>query len=240
MEHKIAILGDFNTGYTTHHALNKAVQEVQALLPGAVQFHWIGTDAFDPIQVFEHEAYKGLWIAPGSPYKNDGKVLEAITYVRTHHIPTLGNCGGFQYMLIEFARNVCGITQAAHEETDAGAQELLISKLSCSLVEQEEELDIVTGSLLHNIIRKEKITGRYYCSYGLNNAYHTIVQQHGLTFTAFSADKQVRAFELATHPFFLGTLFQPALTSTADEPNPIIMSFVQHCIHTHNTIISSI
>lgn len=237
MSTKIAILGDFNPAYATHHALNKTTQDVQAVLPEGVQFNWIGTDVFDPVQIFEHDGYKGLWIAPGSPYSNDQNAIDVITYARTNNIPTLGNCGGFQYMLIEFARNVCGIEQAGHEETDAGAQELVITKLSCSLVEQEEELTVTdTSSLLYSIIGKEKLLGRYYCSYGLNEAYHATLKEHGLTVTAFSPDKQVRAFELNTHPFFLGTLFQPALTSTADAPDPVIVSFIQHSIKIFNTL----
>lgn len=241
MANKIAILGDFNPAYTTHHALNKAAQDVQAILPEAVQFDWIGTDVFKPVQVFEQESYKGLWIAPGSPYKNDQNAIDVITYARTNNIPTLGNCGGFQYMLIEFARNVCGIEQACHEETDPGEQELVITKLSCSLVEKQEELIISdTSSALYSIIGKEKFPGRYYCSYGLNEAYHETLKDHGLTFTACSPGKQVRAFELKAHPFYLGTLFQPALTSAADEPNPIIVSFVQHSLKIFNIVNSSL
>ena len=46
-----------------------------------------------------------------------------------------------------------------------------------------------------------------------------------------------QSFEIDDHPFFIGTLFQPALTSTADEPNPIITAFVKKCIK-HKTIIA--
>lgn len=237
MSTKIAILGDFNRAYATHHALNKTTQDVQAVLPEVVQFDWIGTDVFKPVQIFEHEGYKGLWIAPGSPYKNDENVLKAIAYTRMNNIPTLGNCGGFQYMLIEFAKNVCGVIAANHEETNPDGPELLINKLSCSLVGQEEELAITDkASLLYRIIRKDEIIGRYFCNYGLNDEYREILQHYGLAYTALSPEKEVRAFELKTHPFFLGTLFQPALTSTEDAPDPIIISFIQHSIKIFNTL----
>lgn len=239
MDNKIAILGDFNTNYATHHALNRATQDVQGMFPVNVQFHWIGTNVFNAAQVFEQEGYSGLWIAPGSPYRDDEKVISAITYTRTHNIPTLGNCGGFQYMLIEFARNVCGIRHAGHEETDPEAKEPVISKLSCSLVEKEETLYIKdTTTLLYNIIQKEYLAGRYYCSYGLNEAYRQTLEQQGLGFTAFSPEGHVRAFELKTHPFFLGTLFQPALTSGTGAPNPVIVSFIRHSLKNFNTSIS--
>lgn len=241
MDLKIAILGDFNTAYATHHALNKVTEEVQGVLPAGIRFHWLGTDVFNPEQVFEQEGYAGLWIAPGSPYRDDENVIHAITYARTRNIPTLGNCGGFQYMLIEFARKVCGIEQAGHEETDADAKEPVISKLSCSLVEKEEMLNIKDhSSLLYDITRKEHFPGRYYCSYGLNEAYRRPLEEHGLSFTAFSTEGHVRAFELKTHPFFLGTLFQPALTSAAEMPNPVILSFIRHSLKNSDILNSLI
>jgi CTP synthase (UTP-ammonia lyase) len=166
-------------------------------------------------------------------------VLDSIRYVREKKIPALGNCGGFQHMIIEFARNVCGITLADHEETNPGSPDLLIEKLSCSLVEQQEELTVVDkNSLLFDIIQKEKLVGKYFCSYGLNNSYVDQLQSKGLIPTALSKDGQVRAFEISDHPFFIGTLFQPALTSTVDDPNPIIIAFVKKCIQHENSIAS--
>jgi CTP synthase (UTP-ammonia lyase) len=134
-------------------------------------------------------------------------------------------------MIIEFARNVCGIVNADHEEVNQNSSDILISKLSCSLVEQEEELMITdTDSILYNTIKKEQLKGRYFCSYGLNEKYVDILKSSGLKLTAKSKDGQIRAFELENHPFFVGTLFQPALTSTIEEPSPLIIEFVNRCI----------
>ena len=228
---KIAILGDFNPAVSTHHALNDSIRQVKKLFQEEIQLDWIGTDIFDCRVVFERQGYKALWIAPGSPYKNDQNVLDAITYVRTNKIPVLGNCAGFQYMLIEFARNVCGIVNANHEETSPDSEDLLIAKLSCSLVEQEEELELTApGSMLFSIIKKDHLLGRYFCNYGLNSAYVDTLKARGLKITAVSSDKQVRAFELENHPFFIGSLFQPALTSSNEEPNPIIVTFFEKAL----------
>src|SRR5947207_13681101 len=109
MLYRIAILGDFNPIYSTHHALNDSIRQVTKLFSEEIQFDWIGTDIFNAGTAF-HLLYSGLWIAPGSPYKNMQNVLDSIKYTRERKIPALGNCGGFQHMIIEFARNVCGIT----------------------------------------------------------------------------------------------------------------------------------
>lgn len=236
MLYKIAILGDFNPIHSTHHALNDSIRQVKKLFSDEIQFDWIGTDIFNCKTAFSN-LYSGLWIAPGSPYKDMQHVLDTIKYARTNNITTLGNCGGFQHMIIEFARNVCGITLADHEETNPGSPDLLIAKLSCSLVEQEEHLTISDkNSLLFNIIQQEQLTGKYFCSYGLNKSYIGQLKSNGFKITALSSDGEVRAFEIAGHHFFIGTLFQPALTSAADGPDPIITAFVKKCIVYKNAV----
>ena len=227
---RIAILGDFNPIYSTHHALNNSLREVIKRFDEDIQFDWISTDIFN-FKIAFNQLYCGLWIAPGSPYKDMKNVIDTITYVRQNNIPTFGNCGGFQHMIIEYARNICGIFNADHEETNPESKELLISKLSCSLIEKEELLTIVNkDSILFDIVRKENLLGKYFCSYGVNEKYISILKDNGLKLTAISEDGQVRAFEIEDHPFFLGTLFQPALTSTNNHPNPLIVEFVRRSI----------
>jgi CTP synthase (UTP-ammonia lyase) len=231
MIEKIAILGDFNPIYSTHHALNDSTRQIQKHLNTAIQFDWIATDIFEPKIVFEKNNYKGLWIAPGSPYKSMDNVIAAIEYTRNNNIPTFGNCGGFQHMIIEFAINVCGIEAAGHEETNPDSAELLIKKLACSLKGEQENLTIINrDSFLYRTLQSETLLGKYYCSYGVNEQYVETLTQNGLTFTSTSEDGHYRSFEIMTHPFFVGTLFQPALTSTEETPNPIIIEFIKKSI----------
>lgn len=230
MTTRIAILGDFNPVYSTHHALNDSVRQITGRFAEELQFDWIATDIFRSKMAFKN-LYAGLWIAPGSPYRDMQNVLEAITYARQNGIPTFGNCGGFQHMVIEFAKNVCGIQGAGHEETDPAAEALIIAKLACSLVEQQEQLKVIDrDSLLFRILQEDQFPGRYFCSYGINSQYLDSLRASGLKLTTLSEDGQVRAIELQGHPFFLGTLFQPALTSSFETPNPLILAFVQACL----------
>ncbi len=230
MTKRIVILGDFNPAYSTHLALNESTKQVKNVLSEEIQFDWIGTDTFHYELAFA-EVYGGLWLAPGSPYNDMNNVINAIRFTRENNIPTFGNCGGFQHMIIEFARNVCLITGADHEETNPDADELLISKLACSLVQQQEQLTITDeNSLLFRIIGKHSFIGKYYCSYGINSTYLDVLRAHGLKTPAISDDNHIRAIEIENHPFFLGTLFQPALTSTQEEPDPLILDFVKRAI----------
>lgn len=223
---KIIVLGDFNPQYYTHLALNDAIRHLSEAVKHAVAFEWADTDKLDFTTAFI-STYSGLWVAPGSPYKDMDNVINAIRFAREHNIPVIGNCGGFQHMLIEYARNVCGLEHADTEETHPDGVDFLISKLTCSLVGQKEEISIDRSSFLYTLAGKDYLTGKYHCSYALNPDYIPLLKSFGLKITATNTDGLVRAFELPTHPFFVGTLFQPALTSTADQPDPILLGFVK-------------
>ena len=225
---KIAILGDFNPHHYTLNILNESIGHIKKHLQQNIQFNWIDTDVFNAEDIFGNQAYKGLWIAPGSPYKDFDNVLKVIEYARLKNIPTLGNCGGFQHMLIEFARNVCSIQAADHEESNPETTEAIIHKLSCSLKGGQEELQIIgKNSLMFSIIQKEIFIGKFNCSYGLNKKYIPVLQNNGLIFTTKSDSGEYRSFEIKNHPFYMGTLFQPALSSTQENPDPIIISFIK-------------
>lgn len=231
MIYKIAILGDFNPTYPTLNALNDSTRHVQKYLDEEIHFDWIPTDIFNPKTVFEEQNYKGLWIAPGSPYRSMENVINTIQYSRINNVPTFGNCGGFQHMVLEFAKNVCGIDNADHEETNPEGSNLLIKKLACSLKAEQENLKIIDKtSSLYKVLTQEQLLGKYNCSYGINEEYVPLLEENGMTFTSISEDGNYRSFEIKSHPFFIGTLFQPALTSSEVQPNRIIIEFVKNSI----------
>jgi CTP synthase (UTP-ammonia lyase) len=227
---QVGIIGDFSGTMYTHKALNDAVEHCRARLKFVLQAPWIPTTSVTDEFLTQH-AFQGFWIAPGSPYKNDEGVYKLIRWARENNFPLFGTCGGFQYMLIEYARNVLGFAHADHEETASEADQLVISKLSCSLKGQDEEIAITdTTSWLHQVAGKPKITGKFYCSYGVNPRYQTILNQYPMIFTAFAPSGEPRAFELKTHRFFKGTLFQPSLDSSVEKPNALMLSFFSHCL----------
>ena len=227
---KIALLGDYDPSMVTLKAINDTFDPLMNQLNKDIRFLWFDTDKFNYEKAFR-DGYAGLWITPGSPYRDMENVLNSISYTRQNNIPTFGNCGGFQHMAIEFARNVCHIYNADHQETNPSGKELIIVKLACSLVEQSELLTITQkDSILNRIIGKDQFTGKYFCSYGINSQYLKNLESNGLLFTAMSEDGQMRAFEIQSHPFFLGTLFQPAMTSDENHLNPLIVEFVKRCI----------
>ena len=50
----------------------------------------------------------------------------------------------------------------------------------------------------------------------------------GFPVVARGSKEECRAIESPAHLFYIATLFQPQLSSSQDEPHPLIMAFVQH------------
>ncbi len=225
---RIALVGDFDEKIHTLVALNKSIDHAKQSLSFELNAEWVPTVEVDKI-LSASNYYDGIWIVPGSPYKNDEGVLAVIRKAREKNIPILGSCGGFQYMVLEYAKNVLKIQQANHEETNPDGISI-ISKLSCSLKGQQERVKIKDkSSWLYHVLKTDEVVGSYYCSYGVNPQYFEKINQPPFAFTAFSSTGEVRAFELKGHRFFKGTLFQPSLDSSYKTPNPLILDFFNVC-----------
>jgi CTP synthase (UTP-ammonia lyase) len=225
----ICVIGDYDPHMYTHVALNNAIEHCRPFVQVELIYAWLATDQITET-IFTRNKFQAFWIAPGSPYKNDEAVYNVIRWARENDFPILGTCGGFQYMVVEYVRNVLGIHDAGHQETEPDAEKLIISKMSCSLKGQQEEIHIKDhDSWIYNVLKRNTLTGKFNCSYGVNPVYQSQLNKPPFTFTAFSKDGDVRALELKTHRFFNGTLFQPPLDSSPEKPNELILDFINHC-----------
>jgi CTP synthase (UTP-ammonia lyase) len=141
-------------------------------------------------------------------------------------VPFLGTCGGFQHALIEYTRSVLGWEDAAHAENVPGAARALIAPLACPLVEASERLRLRAGSRLAAAYGRLEIEEAYHCSYGLNPEHAAALFGGPLAVSAEDAAGAVRAVELAEHPFFVATLFQPERRALAGEAPPPVLAFL--------------
>ena len=224
---KLAIIGDFNPASQTHIVTNDAIEHSKKFLQTDIDAEWVPTDSIMANFTTIVDRYHGFWIAPGSPYRSMTGALEVIKYARLNNIPTLGTCGGFQHMVIEFARNVLGITEAEHAEYDPYASKLVVTPLSCSLAGKKLEINITDKeSLTCKIFRTDKIEEQYYCNFGLNPDYEAEIDRQGFKVVGSDADKEARILELQGHKFFIATLFVPQAGSTFEHPNKLVTEFI--------------
>jgi CTP synthase (UTP-ammonia lyase) len=185
---------------------------------------WLSTDEIDET-LFER--FSGIWVAPGSPYKNMDQTLWAIRYARENGVACFGTCGGFQHMIIEYARNVLGFKDASHAEYDPYASNLFISQLECELEGREMQLTFSSGSRVAEIYGATSATEEYYCNFGVNPNYISLLKSGPLKVTGSDSEGEIRVVELPDHPFFLGTLFVPQTRSTPAQPHPLVNAFMR-------------
>ena len=218
---RIALLGDKDLEKVTHRALAAAV----AQLPTGVEADWVGTDT---PQARALEAFDGVWLLPGTPYRDDEAVLAAIDWALDSGTPLLGTCGGFQYAVLALARRLAGIEDAANAEVDPDAGAAVVAALACSLIGEEREVTCVPGTRLAAICGTAPFTGFHWCSYGLAGAFTERLVDAGVVVSAHAPDAGVEGIELPDHPFFVATLFQPQIGALAGAPlHPLIAAFTE-------------
>ncbi len=224
MKRSIAIIGEYNPTFPPHIATSAAIEYSRSALGVDVDGVWMSTEEIDQT-LFER--FSGIWVAPGSPYKNIDKTLWAIRYARENGIACFGTCGGFQHMIIEYARSVLGFKDAAHAEYDPYASNLFITQLACSLAGREMELTFSPGSQVAEIYGATSAIEQYYCNFGVNPDHVSRLKSGPLRITGSDSDGEIRVIELPGHPFFVGTLFVPQTHSTADQPHPLVTAFIK-------------
>jgi len=224
---RIALVGDRSPNVVSHTRLPLILDALAERDRLVLDAYWIPSEdagAEDAVRGFD-----AVWVVPGSPYRSEAGVLSAIRTARVEGIPFLGTCGGFQHALLEYARDVCGLTRVAHAENDPDAEDLLIEPLACSLVGHEAVVTIDPGSLAESVIGSERTVERYFCAYGPSRHLDTL-RAHGLRFTGHDEDGHVRIAELPGHPFFLATLFQPELSGDGTRPHPVVRALARAAV----------
>jgi CTP synthase (UTP-ammonia lyase) len=224
-ETRIGLIGDFNERQKAHFAIPKAIATASE---GQAEATWVPTDSIgkgDSLTQFQ-----GIWCVPGMPYRDADGVLRAIRHARISHTPFIGTSAGFQYVLIEFARNVLGLAEADHQKSNPKAAIPIISPLDAALAGVKARVRFMEGSHLRKAYRAPDSIEEYHCSFGLNRRYRRLLEGAQLYIAAVDDDHEVRAVELDGHPFFVATLFQPEMHSANGAAcSPVVHAFVAAC-----------
>jgi CTP synthase len=175
----------------------------------------------------------------------EGKI-EAVRHARIHGIPYLGICLGMQLAIVEFARNVAGLTGAHSTEFHRGGPHPVIALISewqdlKGTVESRDEksdlggtmrlgaqeVRISHGSLAHAVYGLDLIRERHRHRYEFNNRYLQKMMNAGLRFSGFSRDGLVEIIELPGHPFFIASQYHPEFRSTPRDGHPLFTGFIR-------------
>jgi CTP synthase (UTP-ammonia lyase) len=229
---RVAVVGDRLSKFTPQDSIEVALQHSADALGAAVDITWFDTPTL-AADADEHLAgADAVWCAPGSPFLSMDGALEGIRFAREHRRPFLGTCAGFQHGVIEIARNVLGIADAAHAEStvDAPASSLFIDELLCSLVGQAMRVRLV-DDVTRALYGTDEIVEQYYCRFGLNEEHRGALKDAGLEVAGVDIGNEetagtTRIMRLADHPFFFLTLFVPQTSSTPAAPHPVVTAYL--------------
>ena len=237
---RIAILGDFNAEFRSHHATSDALQHAAKKLKLEVKSEWIPTPSLTADDTEKKlESFDGIWASPGSPYKSFDGMLKGIEFARRRDWPFLGTCGGFQYAFIEFARNVLHIADADSAENNSGSENIIIYPVACAVPDRKgdapklsgkvPEIRLRPGSYLQSYYGKDKevVTEEFFCNFEINPDFEWTTMEAGFPVVARGPQGEIRAIESPAHRFYVATLFQPQLSSTEKNPHRLVLAFVQ-------------
>ena len=179
----------------------------------------------------------GILVAPGSGQRGiEGKFV-ALKYARKYNKPTFGICLGMQCMVIEYARNVLGLTHANSVEMNPEAGDKVIN-----LTEEQKKQTLIGGSMrlgayncrlekdsiAYRAYQSEQISERHRHRYELNNDYKALLEANGMKCTGINPETGlVEIVEVPGLKWYLGVQYHPEYNSTVVKPNPLFMSFIE-------------
>ncbi len=170
----------------------------------------------------------------------EGK-LGALKFARENGIPVLGLCLGLQCMVIEYARDVAGLTNASSSEFDPDTQYPVIATMAeqVDIIDHGDlggtmrlglyEADLAAGSIVAELYGAPRAAERHRHRYEVNNAYREQLAAAGLQFSGLSPDRNlVEYVELPrdVHPFYVGTQAHPELRSRPNHAHPLFRGLV--------------
>ena len=135
-------------------------------------------------------------------------------------------CGGFQHALIEYARNVLGLIDADHAESNPETSLPLMVALQCALVEATGTIMLQPGSRVAALYGQSEVVEAYHCSFGLNPHYESLLADSDMRISGRDSGGEVRVVELSGHPFYVATLFQPERSAFKGHAHPLISAYV--------------
>jgi CTP synthase (UTP-ammonia lyase) len=234
---RIGLVGDFNPKEPAHFMMNDSLGHTAESLGIPVHYEWVGTETITKENAEARlENFHGIWAAPASPYRSFDGMLAGIEFARTRNRPYLGTCGGFQYTLIEYARNRMGLADADSAENTASSKHIVIAPVSCPVAERKAGAPKLVGALvvrlnpgtrIHEFCGETELHEEYFCNFEMNEEFRSKFEAAGLIANAVGPNGEVRGVELPGHRFFIATLFQPQRSSRPQKPHPLINRYVE-------------
>lgn len=210
----------------------------------AVKIKYISSETKAGEIIEELNGIDGILVPGGFGERGVEGKIEVIKYARENKIPLFGLCLGMQLMVIEYARNVCGLAGANSTEFDENTPHPVIHVLP-----EQKEIENLGGTLrrglypcriIENTAARELynsslIYERHRHRYEVNNSYRDALTQKGLVISGVSPDNRlVEIVEIKDHPYFISCQFHPEFLSRPMKAAPLFAGFIKACNKNNN------
>ena len=238
---RIAVVGKYVALVDSYKSVQEALCHGGIANDVGVDIDWLSSEDFESGDAGDRLTdHHGLVIPGGFGVRGVEGMLNAIRWARENRLPFFGICLGLQTAIIEFSRNVCGITGAHSMEWKNDTEDPVIGLMNS----QRELTDlggtmrlgsfaarVIPGSRAAEIYGASEISERHRHRYEVNNAYRDALSREGLIVSGTSPDGDlVEMVEMTDHPWFLATQFHPELKSRPNHPHPLFASFIEAAI----------
>ena len=244
-EVNIALVGKYVELHDAYLSVVESLSHAGYAFGNKVKVHWINSEVLEEEKPDLREVFQGIdgIVVPGGFGIRGIAARSRPAYAREHKLPALGLCLGLQSMVIEYARDVLGITDANSSEFDPDCANPVIATM-------EEQKDIVAGkgdmghtmrlgsypaeleegSIVAELYGTTHVTERHRHRYEVNVAYKDRLREGGLVISGQSPDGELTEFvELPreVHPFYVATQAHPEFKSRPTKPHPLFAGLVK-------------
>ncbi len=220
---KIAIIGDYNFTYNTHHATNLALDHASYFLEVEVNYYWIRLEEACQLKGSQFQEYDGVWFSPG-PFKSPFLLDGTIDLILKQNLPTFITGEAYKSLVdVIIHRN----------NLNAHGEKLISDNLVAGEIFQRVEITPHSKALIklyenHNNI--ELTSSRF----SLYPQLISFLEENQIDIEAYNQFEEPEIISLKSHPFFLACGFCPQISSTREIPHPLVYTFLKACLNLHS------
>ncbi|MGO8805576.1 MAG: CTP synthase [Candidatus Bathyarchaeia archaeon] len=241
-EVKIALVGKYAGLTDSYVSMTEALRHGGGACKTKVCISYLEAEKLEhePQCVKDLANFDGIFVPYGfGPRGTEGKIL-AVQFARENDIPFLGICYGFQLAVIEFSRNVCGLTDANSTEINPETRYPVIDLMpeqrgieikGATMRLGAHKVILQKGTLAYKMYQQEEIHERHRHRFEVNLDFQETQKNHGLCFTGKSSDgRRMETLELPDKYFFFASQFHGEFKSRPGRPEPEYAGFIQACL----------